>query len=576
MKDDDFRLKPGRIRSTGGERNQSAITQVLKAAQRAGARISRVGKIASPKRSTFGRGRVASVRALHRLTHRSRIAIIKARVVRHHGRSALAAHLSYIQRDGVSRDQDHGQLFGPSIDDVDRNQFAARCEHDRHHFRFIVSPEDAVEMSDLKSFTRNLMDQMEKDLGTKLEWAATDHWDTQHPHIHIVVRGVAEDGRDLVIDRDYISNGMRARAQTLITQELGLRTDLEIRHALEQQVEAERWTDLDRDLARSMKRDGFIDMVPPPDGQSLDLHALKMGRLRKLEHLGLADQLAPACWSLSDNAEATLRDLGIRNDIIKHMHRAMKERQIERAIERFVLDARPGQSIMGRLVERGLHDELKGSAYAILDSMDGRTHHVIFPGIEATGDAPSGAIVELRQFADRRGRARIALAVRSDMNLAQQIRAPGATWLDRQLVSQQASERVGIGFGAEVTQAMEARAGHLVEVGLARRQGQRIVFIRNLLESLQQREVTAHAEKLAADLGLAHKPSRSGDYVAGTIRQRISLSSGRFAMIDGGLGFQLVPWSPSLDGNTGRHISGVMRGDGHVDWSLDRGRGMGR
>lgn len=576
MKDDDFRLKPGRIRSSGGERNQPAITQVLKAAQRAGGRISRVGKITSTKRSTFGRGRVASVRALHRLTNRSRGAIIKARVVRHHGRSSLAAHLSYVQRDGVSRDQDEGRLFDATEDGVARNQFAARCEHDRHHFRFIVSPEDAVEMADLKTFTRNLMGQMEKDLGTKLDWVATDHWDTQYPHIHIIVRGVAEDGHDLVIARDYISNGMRARAQILITQELGLRTDLEIRHALERQVEAERWTDLDRDLARSMKRDGFIDMVPPPDGQSLDIHALKMGRLRKLEHLGLADQLAPACWSLSDNAEATLRDLGIRNDIIKRIHRAMKERQIERATERFVLDARPGQAIIGRLVERGLHDELKGSAYAIIDGIDGRTHHVIFPGIEATGDAPNGAIVELRHFEDHRGRARVALAVRSDMNLAQQIQAPGATWLDRQLVSQQTSERAATGFGAEVTQAMEARAEHLVEAGLARRQGQHIIFIRNLLQGLQQREVTALAEKLAADLGRAHKPSRSGDYVAGTVRQRIALSSGRFAMIDDGLGFQLVPWSPSLDGNIGRHISGVMRGDGHVDWSLGRGRGMGR
>ncbi|WP_443028409.1 MULTISPECIES: relaxase/mobilization nuclease domain-containing protein [unclassified Sphingopyxis] len=573
--DDDFRLKPGRIRSSGGERNQPAINQVLKAAQRAGGRISRVGKITSPKRSTFGRGRVASVRALHRLTNRSRIAVVKARVVRHHGRSSLAAHLSYIQRDGVSRDQDHGELFGPSGDDVDRNQFAARCEHDRHHFRFIVSPEDAVEMADLKSFTRNLMGQMEKDLGTSLDWAATDHWDTQHPHIHIVVRGVAEDGRDLVIARDYISNGMRARALNLITQELGLRTDLEIRHALERQVEAERWTDLDRDLARSMRRDGFIDMVPAADGQPLDIHALKIGRLRKLEGFGLADQLGSGCWSLHENAEATLRDLGIRNDIIKRMHRAIKERHIERATERFVLDAQPGKPIIGRLVERGLHDELKGSAYTIIDGMDGRTHHIVFPNIEATGDAPSGAIVELRHFEDRRGRARIVLAVRSDMNLAQQIGAPGATWLDRQLVSQQALERAGIGFGAEVTQAMEARAGHLVEAGFARRQGQRIVFVRNLLQGLQQREVTAHAEKLAAELGLAHKPSRSGDYVAGTVRQRITLSSERFAMIDDGLGFQLVPWSPSLDGNIGRHISGVMRGDGHVDWSLGRGRGMG-
>jgi type IV secretory pathway VirD2 relaxase len=576
MKDDDFRLKPGRIRSSGGERNQPAITQVLKAAQRAGGRISRVGKITSPKRSTFGRGRVASVRALHRLTHRSRSAVIKARVVRHKGRGALAAHLSYVARDGVSREQHEGRLFGAVTDEVDRNRFAARCEQDRHHFRFIVSPEDAAEMKDLKSFTRELMNQMEKDLGTRLDWVAADHWDTQHPHVHVILRGVAEDGQDLIIARDYISNGMRARTQDLVTRELGLRSDLEIQRSLERQVDAERWTELDRDLARSMRRDGFIDMIPAPEIEPLTMHALKMGRLRKLERLGLADPLGGGCWSLRDNAESALRALGERGDIIKRMHRALKEQQIERSPERFALETRPGQAILGRLVERGLHDELKGSAYAIIDGIDGRTHHVHFPDIEATGDAASGAVVELRQFEDRRGRARTALAVRSDQNLAQQIDAPGATWLDRQLLGRHGAARAVTGFGAEVTQAMEDRASHLVDIGLARRQGAHILFNRNLLQRLQQREVTAHAEDLAADLGLTHKPSRSGDYVSGIVRQRIVLASGRFAMIEDGLGFQLVPWSPSLDGNIGRHISGVMRGDGHVEWSLGRGRGLGR
>jgi Protein of unknown function (DUF3363) len=61
----------------------------------------------------------------------------------------------------------------------------------------------------------------------------------------------------------------------------------------------------------------------------------------------------------------------------------------------------------------------------------------------------------------------------------------------------------------------------------------------------------------------------------GTVRQRLSLASGRYAMIDNGLGFALVPWSPSLDRQLGQHISGVMRGDGGVDWSLGRGRGLG-
>ena len=78
-----------------------------------------------------------------------------------------------------------------------------------------------------------------------------------------------------------------------------------------------------------------------------------------------------------------------------------------------------------------------------------------------------------------------------------------------------------------------------------------------------------------SDIGQPHAPSKAGEYVAGTVRQRITLASGRFAMIDNGLSFQLVPWSPSLDSQIGKHISGVMRAGGGVDWSFGRGRGLG-
>jgi type IV secretory pathway VirD2 relaxase len=129
---------------------------------------------------------------------------------------------------------------GPGTDDADRQAFAERCEDDRHHFRFIVSPDDAVEMSDLKTFARDLVGQMEKDLGTKLDWVGADHWNTEHPHVHLIVRGVREDGENLVISRDYIKEGMRDRARDLITQELGPRTDHEIRRTLERQIDTER------------------------------------------------------------------------------------------------------------------------------------------------------------------------------------------------------------------------------------------------------------------------------------------------------------------------------------------------
>ena len=132
--------------------------------------------------------------------------MVKARVVRHGTRAApLGPHLKYLRREGVTRDGAPGRLFGARQKGVDAAEFAERCDGDRHHFRFIVSPQDGPEMADLKAFTRDLMGQAAKDLGTGLDWVAVEHWDTLHPHVHVLVRGRTDDGRDLVISRDYIS-----------------------------------------------------------------------------------------------------------------------------------------------------------------------------------------------------------------------------------------------------------------------------------------------------------------------------------------------------------------------------------
>ena len=117
----------------------------------------------------------------------------------------------------------------------------------------------------------------------------------------------------------------------------------------------------------------------------------------------------------------------------------------------------------------------------------------------------------------------------------------------------------GGGFGAEVRNAMEARAEHLADIGLARRQGQRIIFARNLLDTLKGSDLEATARRLSSEIGIPYNPSKSGEYVMGTVRQQLNLASGRYAMIDNGLGFALVPWSPSLDKQIGKHISGVKQ-----------------
>lgn len=576
MAEDEFNIRPGRLRDTGARSYRKANTlvgRVLQVSRRAG--YTPLGRRSTPGGTGhLGRGKSAAL-GRRRSAFQRRV-VIKARVVRHRGstfRSApLARHVAYLERDGVTRDGSDGQMFDAGGDEADREGFAGRCEEDRHHFRFIVSPEDASEMADLRAFTREMMDDMAHDLDTGLDWVAVDHWNTDNPHVHILVRGVASDGTDLVIDRSYISEGLRARAEERVTAELGLRSERDIRQALRREVDAERWTSLDRRLQHQRDEFGIIDLRPEPSGGRRD-RGLLLGRAQTLERMGLAERVGPASWTLAEDIEPTLRALGDRGDIIKTMHRALSGQGLASDPGRFALhDYCDDGKVIGRLVERGLHDELTGEAYAIVDGVDGRTHHLRFPDIERTGDATPGAIVEASNWTDRKGRMQTSLLVRSDLSIEAQIGARGATWLDRQLVSPR-PETLSGGFGSQVRDAMAQRSEVLIEEGLANRSGQRIIFARGLLETLRDRELAETGDALAARHAGIAQPVGVGDHVAGIYRERVTLASGRFAMIDNGMGFQLVPWRQDLERHLGQEVTGRINQRGGVDWSFARSRG---
>lgn len=592
--DSEFRIRPGKPRSTRAPRTKTFINQVLRAAKQAsnapasgsasGSGSERRG--GGSGRSTFGRGRNVVTRS--RLLGSRRRVVAKARIARHRGRAfrsaPISAHLSYLKREGVSRDGEKGVMFDAETDRADDLAFADRCQDDRHHFRFIISPEDAGDMEDLRAFTRDLAKQMEADLGTRLDWIAVDHWNTDNPHVHLLVRGVDETGADLVISRDYISHGLRGRAEELVDAELGPKPEHEIRSSLAREVDAERWTRLDRDIARQSNELGYIDLRPEAKGpDDPEIRRLLVARLRHLEKMGLAADAGVNEWFVEPGAERSLRDLGARGDIIKTMQRAFAGLGEERGVADFTIDtAKDGPPIIGRLVDKGLHDELTGEAYAVIDGTDGRAHHVRLRGIEAFEHAPPiGGIVEVRRFSGPDDpRPTIVLANRSDLDLQSQITAPGATWLDHRLVERDPMPLGTSGFGREVREAMDARAEHLADEGLARRESQRIVLQRNLLATLRRRELDAVGEQLSAETGLPHVKAQAGEYVAGTYRRQLVLSSGRFAVIegiapDGGRGFQLVPWSREIEHKLGQHISGVARGGGGIDWSLGRKRDLG-
>jgi type IV secretory pathway VirD2 relaxase len=581
--DDQFEVKPGRSRDRGASaiRSKSFVNQVMAAtakAGHAGYRFGQSGRL--PATSRFGRGRFVNSANVLRST--SRRVVIKARVVRHRGtryRAApLARHISYLQREGVARDGNEPELFGRGGVTVDGDAFAERCEDDRHHFRFIVSPEDGVQLDDLKGFAVDLMAQAERDLGTKLDWAGIDHWNTDQPHVHILVRGRADDGNDLVISKDYISGGFRARVEEMVTLELGPRNELEIQSSLERDVGAQRWTGLDRALQiHSDENAGLVDLRLSGSNE-LDpaMRNLLIGRAQKLEQMELATKESSSVWRLKPGLETELRDLAVRGDIINTMHKAMRGRD-ERSVGDFDIHARPDNPIIGRLADRGLHNELTGSAYVVIDGTDGRVHHLRFPDLEASGKTPLGGIVEA-QMVERKsdGKPMLRLYSRSELSLDQQVRANTATWLDRQLVGRNPQPLANSGFGQEVGEALNQRSEQLVERGLARRQGQRIIFIRDLLDTLKQSEVERAIQSIASQTGLEHQPAKPGEIVSGLYRQRIDLAAGRFAMLDAGTGFELVPWKPELEPYLGKQLNGVAMPGGGIEWELGRGRGIGR
>jgi hypothetical protein len=312
MAQDDDRFEPriGRSRSDGGLPPGGFRSQLMQRVARAGGSPSRmrssvapfIASTSVPKRSgrfnargrgarivaTFPRGSGWTFDRASRLSVRPRRVAVKARIVKLGANriGGVKAHLRYLERDGVSREGEPGRMYSTFTDEADRDAFIERGREDRHQFRFIISPEDGAALDDLKPFTRDLMAQMEKDLETTLDWVAVDHHDTGHPHVHVVVRGVTEDGKTLNIAGDYIAHGIRHRASEVLTRDLGPQTELDVQHQLEREVEAERLTRLDRDLIERSEN-GFVDLRQAQAGTERERNRqqLLVARMRRLERM---------------------------------------------------------------------------------------------------------------------------------------------------------------------------------------------------------------------------------------------------------------------------------------------------
>ena len=645
--DDRFRVCPGAPK----QRGDAFINKVLRQTSKAGVKLGKTaGKVGQRPGSRLGRGHVAARFAGQGLGANARRVTIKARLVNlaQAGPRSTAAHLRYIEREGVDRQGEAGRAYGPVTNDADLEAFKERGADDRHQFRFIVSPEDAEQLDDLRTYTRHLMTRMEADLGTRLEWVAVDHWNTDNPHTHVVLRGKDDTGKDLIISRDYIAEGMRRRASELATEWLGPRTELEIRRAMQREVDQERWTGLDRTLQREVGDDGLVRVERFAESRLQRQRQVLVGRLQHLQRMGLATEQQTGVWAVHADAEQTLRAMGERGDIIRTMQRAMSGQQRELAVFQAGEDSR---AIVGRVVDKGLADELYDKGYLIVDGTDGKVHYVALPPRSELEQYSTGAVVEVKssayvRAADRniatltvdgvyrtdhhlavaqgqatpdrdprevvaahvrrlealrragvvereaegiwrvpddlaeRGRrydaqrlgGGVAVELKSHLPIERQVRVIGATWLDQQLIG--GGKGLGdLGFGTEVKDALRQRADFLAEHGLAERRGQRVVLARNLLATLRNRELAQAARDIAADTGLEHRPVSNSQRVVGIYRRSVMLASGRYAMLDDGMGFSLVPWKPVIEQRLGQRLAATVRAGG-VSWEVGRQRGL--
>ncbi|MEW9570256.1 DUF3363 domain-containing protein [Rhodanobacter sp. Si-c] len=644
--DDRFRVRHG----VPKQRGDAFINQVLRQTSKVGAKAGKaVRKTGQQPGARLGRGHVAARFAGRLLDARARRVTIKARLVnlKQAGRRSTDAHLRYIEREGVDRQGGAGHAYGPTMDPADLDAFKARSVDDRHQFRFIVSAEDAESLDDLRTYTRHLMARMESDLGTRLDWVAVDHWNTDNPHTHVVLRGKDDTGKDLIIARDYIAAGMRRRASELATEWLGPRTEREMQHAMQREVDQERWTTLDRTLQREADEHGRVHTERFAESRLQRQRQVLIGRLQCLQRMGLATESQTGIWMMHASAEPTLRAMGERGDILRALQRAMRGKSRELAVFEPNDD---GRTLIGRVAGKGLADELYDKGYLIVDGTDGKAHYVPLPSRSELEQYPAGAVVEVKGAADVRAADRniaalavdgvyrtdhhlavahgqanpdrdprevvaahvrrlealrragivereaegvwrvpsdlaehgrqydarrfgggVAVELKSHLPIKRQARVIGATWLDQQLIG--GGTGLGdLGFGGEVKEALRQRADFLAEQGLAERHGQRVVLPRNLLATLRGRELEQVAKNIAAETGLEHRPLLEGQRAAGIYRRSVMLISGRYAMLDDGMGFSLVPWKPVVEQRLGQQLAARFRGS-KVLWEVGRQRG---
>lgn len=351
--------------------------------------------------------------------------VVKARYVKRKagsmkaggGAASLRDHLKYISRDTAGKDGEKAVLFNEQEEGLDRKGFLELCQNDRHHWRFIISPENGHQIEDFHGYVRSVVKLVEKDLQTSLEWTAAVHYDTDDVHAHVIVRGVNDRGEDLVIGQDYVKEGFRRRAQEVATELLGERSLEEIRKSQEKEVEALRVTSLDRFMEKQMGEERTLDVRAKTNfGKSLFYEGLIKGRLRFLAASGLAIEQPPGVYALKEDYQDDLRAIAQKNEAVKRLYPKIQDHARLDGLSVYAMKDGQGPTISGRIVDKGIMDELYDRKYVVVEDMEAKLHFVAVNETRYFDKAAKGSLVTIKPGTQATGKADQNIKMIADMN----------------------------------------------------------------------------------------------------------------------------------------------------------------
>lgn len=576
--DDSFEPRLGPI----GRRAARPATQLKSLA-----RLARWGKPATIRHKRIskgtvksrGRGKGAAAITQNWAEPERRRAFVRVNIApaRLSGTAAFSSHIDYIRRDHTNEDGSRAPIFDRDQSDLAASDFKERSRGDDHQFRITLAPSDAGELEDLTAFTRRLMRQVDRDLRTQTDWIAAAHYNSPRPHVHIVVRGKNEEEGVLIIDRKYLTHGLRHRAEELLTEELGQQTWRERSLSRKREETAEQLTSIDWDLD-TISQGGRISLAATHADLQSHGWSRKVARLQHLEKLGLARHDYGGAWQLAEGWKEKLRSLGERTAALNRLAHDLRRAGIAQGALSDAASA-AGTWITGRLISRAPQHGLRGGETAFIDGIDGRLWVWKATPAQAEQLPPPGAVVSVeippghpRSDITPGGPAerdyepaanRIRIFVNSWIALDELVERRAFNWLDE--ISEDAVSGHVTGFGAEVRAARRARIQYLLKAPLDFSES----------EELHRREFLAAASRLAKRLERPFAELQRREIFHGEYLENIDTPQGRFAVIASTSRFTLMAFSEEFSRLRGQPVT-IEPDIGRIITAPGRARGITR